>query len=195
MPKICLVPLPLLPSQGAPLLESVDSGEVTVHEIVDEKDTFVNQFLCGDLTSQKLKAARSTLRTLIRLRSKKVRSLHPSPQKRRNVYSMKQRELITQLFDQMTGSLTERIEKINMIHGYEKIRHKTIVGWSRRDLESPWKPTTGGLIVGIEMPGEADDDILDSVVDPAPLAVEIDDSESDEDSDEDSDSDKGGRKG
>jgi hypothetical protein len=39
--------------------------------------------------------------------------------------------------------------------------------------------------------------ILDSVVDPAPPAVEIDDSESDshEDSDEDSDSDKGGRKG
>jgi hypothetical protein len=56
--------------------------------------------------------------------------------------------------------------------------------------------TIGGLMVGIEMRGEADD-ILDSVVDPAPLAVEIDDSESDsdEDNDEDSDSDKGGRKG
>jgi hypothetical protein len=120
MPKICLVPSPLpalLPSQGAPLLESMDSGEVNVHEIVDEEDTFVNQFPCGDLTSQKLKAARSTLLTLIRLRSKKVRILHPSPKKRRNVYSMKQRELITQLFNQMTGSLTERIEKINMIHG------------------------------------------------------------------------------
>jgi hypothetical protein len=58
--------------------------------------------------------------------------------------------------------------------------------------------TIGGLMVGIEMRGEADGDILDSVVDPAPLAVEIDDSESDsdeQDSDEDSDSDKGGRKG
>jgi hypothetical protein len=40
-------------------------------------------------------------------------------------------------------------------------------------------------MVRIEMRRDADDDILDSVVDPAPLAVEIDDSESD--SDEDSD--------
>jgi hypothetical protein len=55
--------------------------------------------------------------------------------------------------------------------------------------------TIRGLMVGIEMRGEIDGDILDSVVTPAPLAVEIDDSESDEDSDEDSDSDKGGRKG
>jgi hypothetical protein len=52
--------------------------------------------------------------------------------------------------------------------------------------------TIGGLMVGMEVRGEADGDILDSVVDPAPLAVEIDDSESDsdEDSDEGSDSDK-----
>jgi hypothetical protein len=33
-------------------------------------------------------------------------------------------------------------------------------------------------MVGIEMRGEADGDILDLVMDPAPLAVEIDDSES-----------------
>jgi hypothetical protein len=49
---IATSPLPALrPSQGAPLLESMDSEEVNVHEIVDEEDTFVNQFPCGDLTA------------------------------------------------------------------------------------------------------------------------------------------------
>jgi hypothetical protein len=51
-------------------------------------------------------------------------------------------------------------------------------------------------MVEIEMRGEADDDILGSVVDPAPLALDIDDSESDSDEDsEDRHSDNGGMKG
>jgi hypothetical protein len=36
-----------LPSQG-PFVGSMDSGVVNVHEIVDEEDTFVHQFPCGD---------------------------------------------------------------------------------------------------------------------------------------------------
>jgi hypothetical protein len=31
-----------------------NSGEVNLHEIVDEEDTFVHQFSCGDLTSPKV---------------------------------------------------------------------------------------------------------------------------------------------
>jgi hypothetical protein len=102
---------------------------------------------------------------------------------------MKQRELITQLFNLMTGLLCEKIEKITLINGYEKIRHKTIMaqqprnrpqGFALGKFRVSWRISVriaiGGLMVGIEMRGEADDDILDSVVDPAPLAVEIDDS-------------------
>jgi hypothetical protein len=42
---------------------------------------------------------------------------------------MKQRELITQLFNLMTGLLCEKIEKITLINGYEKIRHIKLLNY------------------------------------------------------------------